>query len=303
MAKPSTNPTRKPATNPIAKLRGDRLALAKALTQVESDFTSPATQGLLAAAHQSNFASHVIGLTGTPGVGKSTLIGALVPKFRQLKRRVAIIAVDPSSSISQGSILGDRLRFNLSAEDEGTFARSVASGGALGGLAVPVMPFICILRALFEVVIVETVGIGQSEDEITHLSDTTVLCLQPAAGDSIQYMKSGIMELPHILCLNKADLPQATASKTALASSVANFRHPPPVVSVSSTTKQGLDELIQALDKRQVEVDMATVRRAGEQKWLARQLKESFGSVGMEQKLKTLDPKANPFGQLAKLLG
>jgi len=290
----------------LASLKNNRLALAKALTQIESDFTSPATQTLLEAAYKSDFKSHVIGLTGTPGVGKSTLVGALVAKLRnpassQPKRKVAIIAVDPSSSISQGSILGDRLRFNLNADDEGTFARSVASGGALGGLAAPVMPFICLLRALFEVVIVETVGIGQSEDEITHLSDTTVLCLQPAAGDSIQYMKAGIMELPHILCLNKADLPQAAASKTSLISAVAHFRDPPPVVSVSSVSNEGLDELIQALDERLAQADIATIRRQGGQTWLRAQLKERFGTVGMEQKLQTLKANENPFTQLAKL--
>ena len=272
------------SASPLAKLVGDKTALANALGDIEKAFASAAIPEILKEAYAAPAAAHVVGFTGPPGVGKSTLIGALIPELRRGKRRVAIVAVDPSSPLSRGSILGDRLRLNLDPADPDLFARSVAAGDARGGVARPVMPFVCLLRCLFDVVIVESIGIGQAEGEILHLVDTMVLCLQPAAGDVIQYMKAGVLELPHIFCVNKADLPHAAATKNALTAASAAIAEPPAILSASAIANEGVGELITALDGRfaalRAENQLVANRKRGEKHWLEAMVKEKFGSHG-----------------------
>ncbi|MEL7415547.1 MAG: methylmalonyl Co-A mutase-associated GTPase MeaB, partial [Pseudomonadota bacterium] len=184
---------------------GGKGAIARALTRLETAPRWEGTARLLDAA----FAAPVgvaIGLTGPPGVGKSSLTHALVRQFRDAGRRVAVLAVDPSSRVSGGAILGDRTRIELDPEDDGLFMRSMAARGRLGGLSDIAYPAIVLLRALYDVVLVETVGVGQSEIEIAEAADTVVFCAQPGSGDALQFIKAGIMEIPDHIVVTKADL-------------------------------------------------------------------------------------------------
>ena len=150
--------------------------------------------------------AQVIGLTGPPGVGKSTLIARLIEALRAEDRSVGVIAIDPSSRRSGGALLGDRVRLALDAEDPGVFVRSMAARGRLGGLAAEAFAATLLMRAVYDRVIVETVGVGQSETDIAIVADTVVLCVQPGSGDSLQYIKAGIAEIPDIAVIGKADL-------------------------------------------------------------------------------------------------
>ncbi|MEO1542323.1 MAG: methylmalonyl Co-A mutase-associated GTPase MeaB [Pseudomonadota bacterium] len=184
---------------------GGKGAIARALTRLETAPRGEGTARLLDAA----FAAPVgvaMGLTGPPGVGKSSLTHALVRQFRDAGRRVAVLAVDPSSRVSGGAILGDRTRIELNPEDDGLFMRSMAARGRLGGLSDIAYPAIVLLRALYDVVLVETVGVGQSEIEIAEAADTVVFCAQPGSGDALQFIKAGIMEIPDHIVVTKADL-------------------------------------------------------------------------------------------------
>jgi LAO/AO transport system kinase len=149
--------------------------------------------------------AHVVGITGPPGVGKSTLTSALINLWRARGTTVGVVAVDPSSKRSGGALLADRVRISVDANDNGVFIRSMAAGDQLGGLARATQAAVVVLAASFDMVLVETVGVGQSETDIEDLADTVVFVVQPGSGDALQFMKSGIMEIPDILVVNKAD--------------------------------------------------------------------------------------------------
>jgi LAO/AO transport system kinase len=179
--------------------------VAAALSAVEIYFAEPEIAELLDEAFASPKAI-VTGITGPPGAGKSTLINALIAGWRSQGQTVAVLAVDPSSRTSGGALLGDRVRMRTDPEDSGVFVRSVAARGRLGGLADIAFPAAVLLRALYDRVIVESVGVGQSETDIATVADTAVLCIQPASGDSLQFMKAGIAEIPDIAVVTKADM-------------------------------------------------------------------------------------------------
>ncbi len=214
---------------------------AHALTLLDTLSTLPAS-------------AQVIGLTGPPGVGKSSLISRLIEPQVQAGRRVAIIAVDPSSTVSGGALLGDRGRMQLSAE---VYARSYAARDRLGGLSREAFSAVFLLRHCCDVILVETVGVGQSETDITALADTTVLVVQPFSGDVLQFIKAGVMEIPDILAVNKADnqaLAQKALSDTQAALALAQRPASPaseawdsPVLAVSAATTLNLDALNRAL--------------------------------------------------------
>lgn len=186
---------------------GGKRELARTLTMIEEAPLARHCAALLDEAWQAGKErAHVIGLTGPPGVGKSTLSGALVTAFRGQGKSVAILAVDPSSLISGGALLGDRARLVRPAGDAGSFMRSMAARGRLGGLSDNVFPALVLLRAIFDVVLIETVGVGQSEIDIADHADSVVFCIQPASGDALQFMKAGLMEVPHFALITKADL-------------------------------------------------------------------------------------------------
>jgi LAO/AO transport system kinase len=201
----SDEQTAPPATGPLDGLRaGGKRALAAALARLEQAADDPEIAALVDAAYIAPRAQ-VIGFTGPPGVGKSSLIDGLMRKWRAAGLSVGVIAVDPSSRRTGGALLGDRIRMRTDPEDQGAFVRSLASRGKLGGLAELAFPAVVLMRAIFDRVIVETVGVGQSEADISTVADMVVLCVQPGSGDSLQFMKAGIMEIPDIAVVTKAD--------------------------------------------------------------------------------------------------
>jgi LAO/AO transport system kinase len=188
--------------------RGEARALARAISWVENG--RPGFEALLSALHEQVGHAHRIGITGPPGAGKSTLIHALARRVRKDGERVGVVAVDPTSPFTGGALLGDRIRMTSAAGDEGIFIRSMASRGSLGGLATTTGEVADLMDAFgFARVVVETVGVGQSELEIAGATDTTVVVLTPESGDSIQAMKAGLMEIADIFVVNKADRPEA----------------------------------------------------------------------------------------------
>ncbi len=196
-------------------LNGDRLALARLLTQVEND--SSDGRAALVELFPHTGKAHLIGVTGAPGTGKSSLVNQLARHYRQAGRRVAIVAVDPSSPYSGGAILGDRIRMRDLSGDPGVFIRSMATRGSLGGLASATAGVVQVFDAAgFEVVLIETVGAGQSEVDIVRLAHTTLVVEAPGMGDDIQAIKAGILEIADVLVINKADRPGVENTERAL---------------------------------------------------------------------------------------
>jgi LAO/AO transport system kinase len=197
--------------------------------------------------------AHVVGLTGSPGVGKSTVTSALVRAYRRLGERVGVLAVDPTSPFTGGALLGDRVRMQDHAIDNGVFIRSMASRGHLGGLSVAAPQALRVLDAAgFDVICVETVGVGQAEVEIAALADTTLVIAAPGMGDSIQAAKAGILEIADIFVVNKSDRPGTHEVVRDLRTMMAMVRHAdgawrPPIVSMSATSGDGIDELVSKL--------------------------------------------------------
>jgi LAO/AO transport system kinase len=187
-------------------LDGDKRALARAITLIEND--DPAGWELVREVYPRTGKARIVGLTGPPGVGKSTLIGALTKEMREADRQVAVLSIDPSSPFTRGALLGDRIRLSEHFLDSGVFIRSMASRGALGGLSEATLQAALLMDASGkDDVFIETVGVGQAEIDIVDHGDTVVLALMPGSGDSIQALKAGVMEIPDIIVVNKADHP------------------------------------------------------------------------------------------------
>ncbi|MCW2990762.1 MAG: family ATPase, partial [Solirubrobacterales bacterium] len=208
---------------------------------------------------------HLVGITGPPGAGKSTLLSELVRAWRALGRSVAVLAVDPSSRRSGGSLLGDRARIDYDPADPGVFIRSTAAGGQLGGLAPATRAAAQALSAAFDVVVIETVGVGQSETDVAEVADTVAVIVQPGSGDVLQFIKAGIMDIPDVLVVTKSDLGQiALRARRDLHAALRSVgARDIPVVAVSSVSPvQGLDDLIAALDEHRGRLDLGE-RRLG----------------------------------------
>jgi LAO/AO transport system kinase len=205
---------------------------------------------------------HVIGVTGPPGAGKSTLLSALARTWRGRGRTVAVLAVDPSSKRSGGALLGDRARIDADPADRGLFIRSMAAAGRLGGLAPATRAAAHALAAAFDVVVVETVGVGQSETEVAEIADTVAVVVQPGAGDVLQFLKAGIMEVPDVLVVSKADLGQVAARAVRdLRLALRSLGDDATVVPVCSVHPvAGVDELAAALDAHRAGLDLPAAR-------------------------------------------
>jgi len=207
--------------------------------------------------------AHIVGVTGPPGAGKSTLLAALTRAWRLRDRTVAVLAVDPSSKRSGGSLLGDRARIEADPADRGLFVRSTAAGERLGGLAPATRAAAQALAAAFDVVVIETVGVGQSETEVAEAADTVAVVVQPGSGDVLQFLKAGIMEVPDVLVVTKADLGQvAQRARRDLAAALRSLGESAvPVVAVSSLAPvAGVDDLVNALDEHRAALDLAAAR-------------------------------------------
>jgi GTPase len=230
---------------------GDRLALARLITLVENRSADVTT--VMERLYGAGPAAHIIGITGPPGAGKSTLIDRLVVKFRARKQQVAVLAIDPSSPFSGGAVLGDRVRMGDHYGDAGVYIRSLSTRGSHGGLSRAAREIVTLLQAFkFDVIIVETAGVGQTELAIMDLAHTTVVVTVPEGGDGIQIMKAGLNEIADIFVVNKADRDGADRVKAELELNV-HLRPPggwqPPVLLTQAANDRGIDPLVGQLDK------------------------------------------------------
>ena len=223
-----------------AVANGDRRAVARALSAIEADPGEAPAERLGPAP--------VIGITGPPGVGKSTLVNALLVELRRSGKQVAVVAVDPSSPLTGGALLGDRIRMQDHIDDAGVFVRSMAARGHLGGLAPTTTGAVNLLTgAGFDLVIVETVGVGQSEVEIMNLADIVVLVVAPGWGDQIQADKAGVVEIADLFVINKADRDGVESLRRALAEVARSGSGERPVLTTVATTGQGVRSLAERL--------------------------------------------------------
>ncbi|MGW1339958.1 methylmalonyl Co-A mutase-associated GTPase MeaB [Kribbella sp. NPDC002412] len=246
-------------TAPVGELverarEGDSRAVARLISLVEDE--SPLLREVMAALSPYAGNAHIVGITGSPGVGKSTSTSALVSAYRETGKRVGVLAVDPSSPFSGGALLGDRVRMQDHATDAGVFIRSMASRGHLGGLAWSTPQALRVLDAAgFDVVLVETVGVGQSEVEIAGMADTTVILLAPGMGDGIQAAKAGILEVGDIYVVNKADRDGVQAVTRDLRAMLALAERPegawsPPILKTVASRNEGVAEVVAAIEDR-----------------------------------------------------
>lgn len=239
------------AADLVARMRaGERRAIAEAATECERAGVRPSDRlgALMRAMRPYLGQAQLIGITGPPGAGKSTLVNVLISHMRGLGLTVGVIAVDPSSPISGGAILGDRLRMTAALDDDGVFVRSVASRGALGGLSPAAVRVVDALDAAgFDVIMIETVGTGQSEIDIAEVADVRIVVNAPGLGDDIQAMKSGLLEIADILVVNKGDRPDADATLAQLRSAAAIRSARALVLKCTATTGEGIEALWEAI--------------------------------------------------------
>lgn len=225
---------------------GDRRALARVLSLAERD--PAAAAAVLARLAGRTGRAHVVGVTGPPGAGKSTLVGVMVRRFLELGRRVAVLAVDPSSPVTGGALLGDRFRIGESAPDDRSFIRSTATRGSLGGLTRAARQMVEFMDAAgFDLVVVETVGTGQSEVDVAGLADSILVVFPPGLGDEMQAIKAGILELADLLVVTKSDTEAAAQACRALRTVAPLWRNAPPIHPVSALSGDGIVSLVDAL--------------------------------------------------------
>jgi LAO/AO transport system kinase len=248
---------------PERVLAAEPSALARAISIVERG-GEPAT-ALLRRLHPSTGGATILGVTGPPGAGKSCLINRLIVEYRRRDRRVAVVAIDPTSAFSGGALLGDRVRMTGHENDSGVFIRSMATRGSLGGLAPAAADVVDMLDAAgFDIVVVETVGVGQDEIDIVRLADVCVVTLVPGGGDDVQAMKAGVMEIADVFAINKADLPGADRAAAAIDAMLAldSRGRRPAVRLVSALTGAGVGDLVEAVEECAARASDRTARRA-----------------------------------------
>lgn len=282
-----------------AIIGGDRLAITRGITKIENERRG--WEDLLSALYPHTGNAYRIGITGPPGAGKSTITQKLIGHYRSLGKKVAVIAVDPTSPFTGGAILGDRVRMQSESMNEGVFIRSMATRGSLGGLNMKAQDVADLLDAAgFDIIILETVGVGQSELDIADAADTTVVALVPESGDSIQAMKSGLMEIADLFVMNKSDRDGAdqavTALKTILTMRITHAQGEwyPDVVRTVGTTGEGINRLAEKIDghhRHMVEHGYFQKKRAQRERDRVRDLVEALlhRSFWTEEKTAFLD--------------
>ncbi len=236
-----------------AVLAGDRRGIARAITRVENDPVAAAA--IIGGVHARSGGALLVGVTGSPGVGKSSLVDRMTAAWRTRGRQVAVLAVDPSSPFTGGAVLGDRVRMQNHAGDAGVFVRSMATRGELGGLSRATGDAALVLDAAgFEVVVIETVGVGQAEVEISRAADVTVVVTMPGTGDGVQAIKAGVMEIADLFVVNKADLAGAGRAATEIEAALSLAELPPeswrpPVLQTTATRYEGVADVLDTIDR------------------------------------------------------
>ncbi|WP_150496975.1 ATP/GTP-binding protein [Roseibium aquae] len=277
------------------------------LTRLETEEGEPAIAAFLDKAALAP-GGHVLGLTGPPGVGKSTLTNCLIQSFRANGEQVSVLAIDPSSRFTGGALLGDRTRLQTDPLDQKVFVRSMAARDRLGGLSDHAIAAIALLRAVSDRVIVESVGIGQSESDLAQAADTVVLCIQPGSGDSLQFMKAGVMELPDIVAVTKADMgriARQAASDVEGALSLSRRRNADwkvPVCEVSARDRENLEPFLGQVEAHRRFLGAGNrlpVHRANQHRhWLLDMVRARYGLAGLAYLAEKERPATEPPGSL-----
>jgi LAO/AO transport system kinase len=258
--------------------QGDTVALAKAISQVEN--RKKDYKKLLEKIYPLSGRAFKIGITGAPGSGKSSLIDKMISGLKARGMNIAVLAVDPSSPISGGALLGDRLRMIQHSNDANVFIRSIANRGYLGGLSLSTHEIIDLLQAANkEIIIIETVGVGQSEVDIVNVADVVLFVLTPGSGDEIQIFKAGIIEIADIFVINKADLGGSETKITEIKNYFAQATKNPPIIATSAKEDQGINELLSILFKYRIE-------ESGKIEEKTRAIKKSYIEKIVEERLK-----------------
>ncbi|HEX5579380.1 MAG TPA: methylmalonyl Co-A mutase-associated GTPase MeaB, partial [Candidatus Limnocylindria bacterium] len=258
---------------------GERRPLARLLTRIEAG--DPQLREILPQLFAAGHGAHLVGITGPPGSGKSTLVNALISAWRASGKRVGVLAVDPSSPYTGGAIMGDRIRMMEHAADRDVFMRSMAARGELGGLAGTTWLAAAALDAAgYDPIVIETVGAGQSEVEIARLAETTVVVEVPEMGDEVQAIKAGLLEVADVIVVNKGDRPGADRAARQLRAMLSTAggrvaRKPPPVLVTTATTGDGVARLLEAIDSHQAEARSPDQARARARNQVRRALSDA----------------------------
>ena len=277
---------------------GDTRALARAISLVERG--EPGAEELVRLLFPHTGRAHVVGVTGSPGVGKSSLVSALVARVRERELSAGVISVDPTSPFTQGALLGDRVRLSEHFLDPGVFIRSMATRGHEGGLAEATLQAALVLDAAGkDIIFLETVGTGQSEIGILSMADTVLLVLQPGAGDAVQALKAGIMEIPDVIAINKRDLPEARSTRADVGQMLAlGGGEPPPIVMTEALTGEGVGELLAALGRHRAALEAAGTLEGRR----ARNLAAEVFAVASARARRHLENAVQDDAELARLL-
>ena len=289
--------------------KNTKLEISKILEKIEINKNDIQIIKILDNYH-SNPKAHVIGITGPPGVGKSSIISKLINAFRKKKLSVGVIAIDPSSKRSGGAILGDRARFEVRPDDKKVFVRSMAAKDYLGGISELTFPSMVIMRSIFDILIIETVGVGQSETNIENVVDTVMYCVQPASGDSLQFIKSGIIEIPDIIAVTKSDLSTISNATVAdLNSSKIFFKNEYDwdinILAISAHKELGIQKLLDIFDERWTWLKKKNVlkkkRFQQDLEWIKKSTTNQYGYLGLNLIKDKIKYDSEPFKYLHDL--
>jgi LAO/AO transport system kinase len=300
MARSQANATADTESLAERLVAGDKRALARAITLIENG--DPAGWDLVREVFPRTGRARIVGLTGPPGVGKSTLIGALTKELRAADREVGVLSIDPSSPFTRGALLGDRIRLSEHFLDAGVFIRSMASRGALGGLAEAALQAALVMDASGkDDVLLETVGVGQAEIDVVDHADTIVLALMPGSGDSIQALKAGVMEIPDVIVINKADHPLTDTMEREVRTVLslgARGSWNVPVLRTEAARGEGVTELLSKIDehRRHIEAEGTLQERR------ARNLRNEVLGLAAARLRRDLETRAEGDSEVAELL-